>query len=78
MTEAADTRIAIGKIQSNVRNIYRRLSYILPMLSAMKAFYDLNGEVDSSLARHVDEEMLSILRLLSETVDMLQSEDIPF
>lgn len=78
MTEAADTRKAIHEIQVNVRNIYRRLSYILPMLSAMKAYYDLNGEVDHSLAKHVDEEMISILRLLSKTVDLLHTDDIPF
>lgn len=48
------------------------------MLSAIKAYYDLNGEINAELASHVDEEMTSILRLLSDTVDMLHGEDIPF
>ncbi len=48
------------------------------MLAAMKAFYDLNGEINSALATHVDEEMLSILRLLTETVELFKSDDIPF
>lgn len=48
------------------------------MLGAMKAYYDLNGEVNSELAKHVDEEMLSLLRLLSETVDLFHKDDIPF
>ncbi len=78
MDDSVETRKILGEIQQNVRSIYRRLSYILPMLAAIKAYYDLNGEVNDSLARHVDEEMLSILRLLTETVALFQSDDIPF
>ena len=78
MDDPRETRKALGEVQKNVTSVYRRLSYILPMLSAIKAFYDLNGEVNSELYQHVDEEMTSILRLLSETLDMLHSDNIPF
>ncbi len=78
MEDAAATSKAIGVIQSNVKSVYRRLSYLLPMISAIQAFYLLNGEVNRELAQHVDEEMLAVLRILSATVDLFQSDDIPF
>ncbi len=78
MEDPPATRKAIGDIQINVRSVYRRLSYVLPMLSAIKAYYDMNGEVNAELASHVEEEMNSTLRILSATVDMFKSDDIPF
>lgn len=78
MEDPQATRVALGEVQKNVRSVYRRLSYILPMLSAIKAYYDLNGDINTELASHVDEEMLAVLRILSDTVKIFQSEEIPF
>ncbi len=78
MDDSVATRKALGEVTKNVKNVYRRLSYVLPMLSAIKAYYDANGEINDELAQHVSEELYSTMRLLNDTVDILKGEDIPF
>lgn len=78
MNDEKATRKAIAEVHKAIRDCYRRLSYILPILNAMKAIYDQEGIVDDQLAKHIDTEMLTVLRILNQAHEVFKGEDIPF